>query len=269
MPPKHAKPLKHVPAYRSRLDAYLAGLDRTLRAEEVAGVYLTGSIALDDYHHGQSDLDLLVLTTQPLTDARLDRLDALHKELETGAQPHADAVYVPREYVGVLPPDVPGQGYAVDGVFHRGTGHMHLVEWATLAQCGVTLRGPAAETLDAAPDPAEFAAWNRKNLEEYWRDRAGRLRAHTDGLADLAQLPTQLAVWFGTGPGRLHRTITSGEIISKSHSADYTAGLFPVYGELLARVKASRAGDASLTYTRTDGIALCDLVDEVCDSLAG
>lgn len=165
--------------YRPLLDAYLAGLDRTLPAETVAGVYLTGSIALDDYRHGSSDLDLLALTARPLTDAELDALDGLHRELKAEAQPYADAAYVSRDHVGKLPP----QG-------------------------------------------------------------------------------------FGTGPGRLHRTIATGEIISKTRSAEYTAEVFPAYAQLLGRARAFRLGDDSVEFTRTDAFALCDLVDDVCDSSA-
>ena len=259
--------LHYRPAYQHVLDAYLAGLERTLRPEAVAGVYLTGSIALGDYRHGQSDLDILTLTTRPLTDAELDALDALHKELEHGAQPHTDAHYVPRDFVGEMPPaDLPGQAFVVDGVFHRGLGHQDLVTWATLDQCGITLRGPKAETLSAGPDPAAFAAWNRGNLEEYWRAQAASVRAHFAEHEDDRELPAWLAVWLGTGPGRLHRTIADGTIISKTRSAEYTAEVFPAYAELLTRVRASRLGEGSAGFGRADAFALCDLIDEICDS---
>ncbi|MBR7830572.1 hypothetical protein KDK95_30000 [Actinospica sp. MGRD01-02] len=74
------------------------------------------------------------------------------------------------------------------------------------------------------------------------------------------------AVWCGTGPGRLHRTIATGEVISKAECAHYTAELFPAYEELLKRVRASRLGDASVKFTMNDGRLLGDLVEEVCDS---
>lgn len=267
MPPKRT--MQYRPPFHSYVDAYLAGLERTLRAEAVFGVYLTGSIALDDYRHGRSDLDILTLTTRPLDDAQLDALDALHKKLEHGSQPHTDAVYVPHEFVGKMPPeDAPGQAYAVDGIFHRGVDYGHLVTWATLDQSGITLRGPAAKTLGAAPDPEEFAAWNRQNLEGYWRAQAGKLREHLASHEDVEEIETWMAVWFGTGPGRLHQTIANGTIISKTRSTEYTAEVFPAYAELLARVKASRADDDSVEFTRADGFALCDLVEEVCDSAA-
>ena len=264
MDSRHGEPYE----FQQELDAYLRALDRVL-PDAVEGVYLTGSTALGDYHHGQSDLDLLTLTARPLTEAELDALDAAHKELEQGRQPHLDAVYIPREFVGKLPQqDAPGHAYVVDGEFKRGTDSQDLVIWAILDQCGITLRGPEAKSLGAAPDRAEFAAWNLGNLEGYWRARAREARQIL-GERDMdAEFRTYPAVWFGTGPGRLHRTIATGEIISKSRAAEYSAELFPAHADVLTRVRASRAGDESVTYTTRDGLALCDLVDEICDSAA-
>ena len=253
--------------YQSELDAYLAALDRTLPDDAVAGVYLTGSVALDDYWHGQSDLDLLTVTTHPLSDDELSALEAMHRALERGTQPHADAVYVRSACIGKLPAsDAVGHGYVVDGVFHRGADSQGLVTWAILDQCGVTLRGPDAASLGGAPDRDEFRAWNLGNLESYWRVQAARMRAELAEKPLEEELPAFAPVWFGAGPGRLHRTIATGDIISKSQSLVYTAELFPVYRELLERAARTRAGETSLLYTTTDGLALSDLVEEVCDA---
>jgi len=257
----------HGTPYQSDLDTYLAALDRVLPADAVEGVYLTGSTALGDYHHGRSDLDILTLTTRPLAENELTALQELHRTLETGAQPHADAVYVPRAQVGKLPPeDVAGHAYVVDGQFNRGACGQDLVLWASLDQCGITVRGPEAKSLNAAPDASEFKAWNRGNLDGYWRMRALQVRqAISERKPDEEFLP-YFAVWLASGPGRLHRTIASGEIISKTQSIDYTAELLPRYAGILKRIKASRLGDDSVGFVMSDGRVLSDLVDEVCDS---
>ncbi|HET9171024.1 MAG TPA: nucleotidyltransferase domain-containing protein [Actinospica sp.] len=253
--------------YQSDLDAYLAALDRVLPTDAVEGVYLIGSIALGDYRHGQSDLDLLTLTTRALSEDELTALDQMHKTLEDGSQPHKDAQYLAREFVGKLPPeDAAGQGYVVDGEFQRGVSGQELVVWATLAAHGLTVRGPEASSLDAAPDAGAFKAWNRGNLEGYWRTQALQVRLAISERDPEEDFRPYFAVWFGSGPGRLHRTIATGEIISKSACIDYTAELFPEYAELLKRVKASRAGDASVAFTMNDGRLLSNLVEEVCDS---
>ncbi|HTJ69027.1 MAG TPA: nucleotidyltransferase domain-containing protein [Actinospica sp.] len=253
--------------YQSDLDVYLAALDRVLPAEAVHGVYLTGSASLGDYRHGQSDLDLLTLTTRALTEEELTALDQMHKTLETGSQPHTDAHYIAREYVGKLPPeDAAGHGHVVDGDFNRGLTGQELVTWANLAQCGITVRGPEAKSLDAAPDAGVFKAWNRGNLEGYWRMIALQAHRAVSERDPGEEFSPVFAVWCGTGPGRLHRTIATGEIISKTACIDYVVGLFPAYTELLERVKASRLGDESVTFTMADGRLLGNLVEEICDS---
>ena len=253
--------------YQSDLDAYLAALDRVLPRDVVEGVYLTGSVALGDYRHGQSDLDLVTLTSRGLSEDELTAVDQMHKTLESGAQPHVDAQYIPRSFAGKLPPeDAAGQGYVVDGSFQRGVSGQELVSWAILDGHGVTVRGPEARTLGAAPDAGVFRAWNRGNLEGYWRTQALQVRLAISARDPEEEFRPYFAVWFGSGPGRLHHTIATGEIISKSTCIDYTASLFPAYEELLKRVKASRAGDESVAFTMNDGRLLSNLVEEVCDS---
>ena len=124
-------------AYQSDLDEYLASLDRVLPLDAVAGVYLTGSTALDQ----------------------------MHKTLQTGSQPHADACYISREYLRKQPLDgAAGHGHVVDGEFHRGLPGQELVLWASLDRHGITVRGPEAKSPNAAPDAGEFKAWNRGKL---------------------------------------------------------------------------------------------------------
>jgi hypothetical protein len=253
--------------YQSDLETYLTALDRALPAEAIAGVYLTGSAALGDYQHGRSDLDILTLTTRVLSEEELSALEELHKTLESGRQPHVDAVYVTREHLGQLPPEnADGHGFVVDGEFKRGVNSQDLVSWATLHQCGITVRGPEAKSLDAAPEPREFRAWTRGNLDGYWRMRALQVQLAISAHGRDEEFLASFAVWLATGPGRLHRTIATGEIISKARSADYTADVFPKHAKLLKRVKASRLGDASVKFTMKDGRVLSDLVEEVCDA---
>ena len=257
----------HSTPYQSELDTYLAALDRVLAPDAVAGVYLTGSTTLGDYHHGRSDLDILTLTTRALSDGELAALEQMHKTLETGAQPHADASYIVRDHVGKLPPeDAAGHAYVVDGHFNRGGNGQELVVWASLDQCGITVRGPEATSLDAAPDAGEFKAWNRGNLEGYWRMRALQVRQAISERDPNEEFLPYFAVWLASGPGRLHKTIATGEIISKSQSIDYTAELFPAYADILGRIRASRLGDDSVAFVMGDGRVLSDLLDEVCDS---
>jgi hypothetical protein len=238
-------------------------LSRVLPPSAVAGVYLIGSAALGDYRPGKSDLDILTLTAQPLSDDELAALESMHRELGSGTQPHLDAAYLTRGCVGRLPEqDAPGHAYVVEGQFHRGVHDQALVAWATLDQHGITLLGPEAKSWNAA----QFRAWNLDNLHSYWRANfAGQARAVLQERDPDSELSASMAVWVATGPGRLHRTIVTGEIISKTAAADYTAEVFPAYAPILMRAKASRLGDDSVGFVARDGLALADLVEELCD----
>lgn len=262
--------LTHAPAIPAEVGSYLAALDQVLPSSSVAGVYLLGSTALGDYRPGKSDLDFLTLTQFPLSEAELEALDAMHSALEEGVQPHLDAEYAPRECVGhQVSREAPGHAHVVEGQFSRGPHGLELVSWATLDQCGITLRGPEAKSWNAAPDRGELRAWTLANLESYWRSNFAQHARDALTARELdSELSPDIAVWIATGPGRLHRTIADGRIISKTAAADYTAELFPSYAPVLMRAKASRLGDESVGFVVRDGLALADLIDELCDDAA-
>jgi len=58
----------------ARFAETLAGSCATALGEAVAGVILHGSLTLDDYVPGRSDVDLLVVVGEPLTDAQVAAL---------------------------------------------------------------------------------------------------------------------------------------------------------------------------------------------------
>jgi hypothetical protein len=124
---------------------------------------------------------------------------------------------------------------------------------------------PAAE-LGAAPDPGWLREWNHGNLESYWRPWAAQARTVLEAREVSAPGNAEGAVHGLLGPGRLHYTITTGGLLAKTAAADYTARQFPGFDELLARAKAWRLGDDSVTFTTADGLATCDLVEAVADA---
>jgi aminoglycoside adenylyltransferase-like protein/nucleotidyltransferase-like protein len=246
------------PGARAALDGYLAGLDTVVPD---AWVYLTGSAALDDWQPERSDLDILVVTSDELGDCDLDALDAMHAAMP--GKPYLDAVYVHRDQLGK--PRATGVPCAVDGVFSRDREAVNPVLWATLDRYGIPVRGPAVCTLGAGPDLGWLREWNLDNLKSYWRPWAAWARTVlADRDADAPAKAYSIA-WAGTGPGRLHYTVATGAIMSKTAAADYTAKLFPEYATLLARAKAWRLGDGTMAFTTPDGLATCDLIDAVID----
>src|SRR6266536_158076 len=75
--PLHPLARRPVAEFLRLADARLPGV--------VQGLYLVGSIALDDFHTGVSDVDFLAVTAEPLDDAALDRLERIHRRARAGA----------------------------------------------------------------------------------------------------------------------------------------------------------------------------------------
>jgi hypothetical protein len=250
---------------RVALDEYLAALDDALPGI-ARGIYVTGSAVLGDWRPERSDLDILTVTERRLDDGELTALETLHAGIP--GRPYRDAIYIPAEAIGARPAPADRYPNAVDGVFHRARHRPDPVLWATLDRHGLTVRGPEAHSLGADPGEAWLRDWNHGNLESYWRPWAANARGDIAGRDPGSLLPGGVVPWAALGPGRLHATITTGEIISKTAAADYTAKLLPEHGELLARAKAYRLGDNGETFTIADGYAACDLIDAVVHDAA-
>jgi hypothetical protein len=254
-------------AARGALGGYLAALDEALPGF-AEGVYLTGSAALADWVGVESDLDVLVVSSRPTGGKDLDLLGSVH---EGRGQPFVDAVYVTWDQIGLRPgQDFAGVPAATDGEFDaEANGYvLNPVLWATLARHGITVRGPGADTLGAEPDPQWLRAWNLENMTAYWTPLAASLRGPLGQRDPGSTLNAKATVWCGTGPGRLHKTIATGRIISKTECASYVADLFPEYAELLARVRAARLGSDAVGFTVADGLRMLDLMDAVAEDAA-
>jgi Nucleotidyltransferase domain len=256
-----------VPAQaRGALAGYLDLLDAALPGA-CAGVYLTGSAALGDWLPDRSDLDILTIVAGDLQDADLDALAALHAA--QAGRPYLDAVYVPAGALGQ--PSQPGHaGYphVIDGQFHRDGYEPDPVLWATLHRNGITISGPDATDLGAAPDPGWLKDWNLGNLDSYWRSWAHWGHAKLAEHEPESAMPASTAAWALLGPGRLHCTIATGEVISKTAAAGYTARVVPGCDELLQRAKRWRLGDDAVTFTAAEGLAACDLIDAIIQGAA-
>ena len=242
------------------IDTYLDLLDTAIPGG-YTGVYVTGSAAIGDWRPDRSDLDILTLTTDPPSDEALDALNTAHRSV-AGQKPQLDAIYLPVASVGQRL-DGDGVPHVIDGVFRRDGYLPDPVLWAIFDRNGVTVRGPAASSFHAGPDPEWLREWNIGNLNSYWHNWSVDARGKLVTRDPASPISSYVACFALLGPGRLHHTIATGEILTKTAAADYTAERFPAYAELLGRAKEWRLGDESVTFDTTDGLAICDLIDAV------
>lgn len=228
---------------------YLEVADELL-GERVVGLYLVGSVALDDYRPGQSDVDFLAVTAEPLTEGDVAPVGALHERLrEDFATPAFEGSYVTWAQLAADPAEAGPIPTHHDGEVQVGAGGATPVHWHTLAQAPVALRGPEAP--EVWTDTDALQAWVRTNLDEYWADWVARLRKL---IGRGTMLLGDWAVGWGVlGIPRLHYTLATGKVTSKTAAGEYALETFgdewaPILDEAL-RLRRGE-GEQSDEYRR-------------------
>jgi hypothetical protein len=207
----HPKVDAIVETYLSVADVEAPGL--------VEGLYLEGSAALDDYQPVTSDVDFVAVTAaQP----PFEILERIHTRL--GAHPF-EGVYLTWDDLRRNPADLGVRPQAHAGKIDA-QGGVNPITWHTLAHYGVTCRGPKPAELDVWTDPAALAAWTDANLDRYWRRLVTRA-SHLISPWGLATLGGYGAVWIVTGISRLHYTLATGDITSKTGAGRHALEAFP------------------------------------------
>jgi hypothetical protein len=158
---------------------YLRLVDRLLPGR-IVGFYVVGSVALGAFRPGQSDIDFVAVAEGDLDRADMRRLRAVHaatalrsavpsvargKMMAPGV---CNGVYVrAADLTRPVSTIVPLASH-VGREFHVGTGFdVNPVQWATLSQRGVTVRGVEPAALGLDPEPDRLRQWNLDNLADY------------------------------------------------------------------------------------------------------
>lgn len=194
-------------------------------------VYVTGSLALDDARPGKSDIDLLLVRPDDATDddtmaalmPAVERLRTLYTipQLDALVLNRADLVAGPDAIEGPRPIVFEGK------VELRADGSArNPVTWQTLRQGGITWRGVPVRELDLHHDPTRLREWTRGNLESYWRPWLAKSR-FLPSASGVWSLRPDFVEWGVLGVTRLHDTITTGEITSKTGAGAYALETFP------------------------------------------
>ena len=260
--------LARLPAgLRPVVATYLGAVHAALTGD-VRAVIVTGSAAQDDWCPGRSDLDVVVVTGAAGAGPHLAALTSTHRRVAAEQAVGIDAVYMPAAVLGQRPlRGAPARAVKINGVDDPLPSIPDPVLWAMIHRHGVAVRGPAPATICPEPEASWLREWNSTNLHQYWRPWAERARRHLRSLDRAAVQPAEGVAWGLLGPGRLHCTIQTGAVISKTAAADYTGGRFPAWAGLLERAKRWRAGDDGQAFSAADGLATCALIDAIVQDI--
>lgn len=190
----------------------------------VEGLYLVGSVALQDWQHS-SDIDIVAITSEPADDTVSATLRTAHGVFVDRQQ--GSRVDGPFLAWGDLtsPPVGVSRPWTLDGVFHHDAECFEInpVTWYTLATYGVVLRGPQPRELRIPLDTPERIRFVRDNAASYWTDLLGSLRGSLSELAPTGALPSTVPQWCLLGACRMLYTASTGDVASKTAAGLWTA----------------------------------------------
>ncbi|MFD0970331.1 aminoglycoside adenylyltransferase domain-containing protein [Plantactinospora endophytica] len=237
------------PLVRQLLVDYLAIVDAELPGR-VEGLYLVGSVALDDFRPGVSDVDFVAVTAEPLLPDAARAVGRTHARMaRRHRRPHFDGIYVTWQDLAADPSTTVDALDAHEGrVRRRGPDGGDPVAWHTLAEHGVPVRGPRREDVEVWTDRRALAAWTHRNLDEYWR-RWLHATSRTVSAQGFAGLTAQGPAWGVLGVSRLHYTLATGEITSKSGAGRYARETFdPRWRRIVDECLRIRGGGSGPGY---------------------
>lgn len=224
------------------LHTYVNELKSTLPHEQVIGVYVYGSVALDAFHLETSDIDFVTVTKEELKKEEEDNLCELHKRLcEHELGKRMDGMYIPLAHVGKKNEEMPAYTYCADGKAHKGYWDVNAVTWWTLKHHGITVTGRDVSQLPLQVDWNDVVETMKYNVEQYWSNKAARPYLFlVDEWVESAVVTI----------GRILYTLDNGGIVSKDAGLEYMMKSSSKWEVLLQEVARIRSGKGEQAMTR-------------------
>jgi len=259
-------PQEAVRTYLDIVDSVAPGL--------VEGLYIVGSVALDDWVDGASDVDVVVVTAEPCTDDDIGSLRTVHAVLaEQLPRPFIDGPYLAWGDLVVEPATGLHRPWTLNGQLHHDGDCFEInpITWYTLATRGVLARGPAIGRLGIPTDVEARVRFVTDNIQWYWASVADDV-AHACEQDPQSRFDAASFVWCALGALRQHYTAFTGDVTSKRGAGEYGLQVAPgehhdaLHAALAFRAAAEQGDvDAALMAHAAAIIRWC--VDEVKNAL--
>ncbi|OPH59034.1 hypothetical protein BC351_22160 [Paenibacillus ferrarius] len=198
------------------------------RTSSVESVYLYGSVALNDYIEGTSDIDFVAIVRKPLTQLEIQSIMAAHEEVEREL-PNADIMgaYILLEDVGKKPNEMNTfVAYFNKRLHTDGSGaDINPITWWILKKHGIRIYGSAV-AFHYEIDLASLLAYVKGNLNSYWVnwiDRLEKQLSFDNVLEDVTYIEQldKAIEWCTLGMLRQWYTLKERDITSKIGAGNY------------------------------------------------
>ncbi len=215
--------------------------------EELAGVYLIGSLALGDHNKKYSDIDFVVLCRSLDYQKVVKKIAAVHKKL---IQLKLNGIYVTYEQLGKTAKEIKSLLYHHEGRLYFCESRDQLYEinpitWFELKHNAITLQGIKAKELPLHIQCEDLINYICTNANTYWKQWLQKSSNPFHPYYYYTLLSMSGVAWCATGLTRQLYTLKEGKISSKQNACYYGIKEYPRYSRLFKSIIDYRSGSAS------------------------
>lgn len=210
------------------LSEYMA-IFNTKIPNTLEGLYLHGSIALNAYHNGSSDIDFIAIVNRCLTEREVKILSKIHKQLNNKYKKTGmDGCYLLWEDIGKKKTETKKCLYINEGKIGRSNHVINPITWWILRDKGISIIGPEISSFHFEVDETDLVEYVLNNMNTYWVNRLNTIERFK---RIVLLLPNKLVdwevQWTITGILRQFYTLREHEIISKVDACKYAINYMP------------------------------------------
>jgi hypothetical protein len=193
----------------------------------ITGLYVTGSIALQDYQAGKSDIDFVIVCNRRPDTKLQGQLSQVHHSIERKfKRSNLSCTYLTSDKLDVLYYDRSQVLSYHEGRLHQANFDMARVALYELKTIAITLYGLPTRQLQIGVDGRDVNRFLYKNINSYRKIWLATHAAIRKKKLQLILLP-RLTEWVILGLARQLYTLRTGKITSKTSAGFYCLEQLP------------------------------------------
>ncbi|MGV7029559.1 aminoglycoside adenylyltransferase domain-containing protein [Methylobacterium symbioticum] len=211
----------------------------------VKGLYLVGSVALDDFRPGMSDIDFVAVLDREPTAEECAALERLHIGLAEVGGPNFDGVYLTANALKRVPTAYAPWPFSLQGRLRTGEicREVNPAVWRCLARHGRTVSGPPPAALGIADDGDALRAYQIGNLQGYWLTWIEQAEAALAAKAAGEDANAESLAWGVLGVARIACALETDGVVSKSGGGRHALAAHPArWHTVIREALAAHAG---------------------------
>lgn len=211
-------------------------------ADNLIGLYLTGSLTYGDFDRGSSDIDFFTVLKKKLNTDELSEIEAMHRKIGSKFPEWSKRIegsYVPMDMLQSKIPPTETRPYVNAGkIWQFPFGDEWLLNLFQLQESGVVLTGKPIEDVIPHVTIKEAKLASRNNLLSEWKPKLDE----SDPFESNDYDNSHLQVYAILSMCRVLYTHNFGKVASKKKAADWTREQYQQFSPLIQEAQNWKHG---------------------------